>query len=106
MRTSEFDAIVERRLGLIKRTLITKGREYTLETGDRLNNFRRQAEMQRTTMEKTAWGLVCKQIISVQDMIESGAAFNRAVWDEKLGDIINYCILIEAIEVERACDGS
>ena len=98
MNSIDFDKLVERRIGLIRDVLAAKGAEYATPFGDdRLHNFRRQAEMQRTTMAKTAWSLVAKQIVSTQDMIESGKQYPGHLWDEKLGDIINYAILIEAI---------
>lgn len=96
----DFESVLDRRISLIRNTLLQKAKEYATRD-DRLNNFRRLAEMQRVSMARAAWGLVGKQIVSVQDMIESGDTFSREEWDEKIGDVINYMILIEAIVAEE-----
>lgn len=95
MRSAEFDAILSRRLKAIDETLNAKAREYAY--GDRLSNFKRAAEIQRITPAQAAWNFLMKHIVSIQDMIESGDPYPREQWDEKLGDAINYLILIEAI---------
>lgn len=101
MNGKEFDALLDRRLDRTRTVLGIKADEYANPyDGDCLHNFRRQAEMQRTSMAKAAWALVSKQIISLQDMIESSLRYKRTQWDEKIGDIINYLILIEAIVQE------
>lgn len=104
MSPEVFEAIIERRIGLIRSVLAAKGREYA-PGADRLNNFRRQSEMERKPMADIARTLMGKQITSIQDMIDSRADYPQAVWDEKIGDVVNYCILIEAIVWESKVHG-
>ena len=68
---------------------------------DRLHNFKVAAEFQKV-MPMTALalaGMVCKRAGSVCDLIreyEQGKEVSRAMWDEKIGDIINYLLLLTA----------
>lgn len=96
MITSEFDKIVERRLGLTRRVLVGKALEYAKD-GDRLHNFNKAASIQGITPKQAAWNFFIKHFVSVQDMIESDKRYTKEMWDEKLGDMINYLILIEAL---------
>ena len=49
-------------------------------------------------------GFMLKHIVSINDIIEQskeGKLPSREVIDEKIGDVINYFILLEACLVER-----
>lgn len=99
MTLDEFDAVVERRLSLIKEVLFVKGREYTRDD-DRLSNFKNGALILRCIPERVLLGYMVKQIVSVVDYVrdlESGVVHSREEWDEKLGDCVNYLILLEAV---------
>ena len=103
MTQVEFDAVVERRIELIRSTLVTKGREY-VRGDDRLWNFRNAASIERSTMSRSLLGKWGKHLASVIDFIydlERGVTHSRAEWDEKLGDVINYGILLEAVVIEE-----
>lgn len=99
MQNAEFAEILEARLQSIRATLGRKAEEYSY--GDRLSNFKRAAEIQRITPAQAAWNFTMKHLVSVQDMIESRREYPEALWDEKLGDAINYLILIEALVKEK-----
>lgn len=101
MDGEQFDRIVEERINKIRIVLQTKAREYSYG-GDRLSNFRRAAEMQRITPDQAAWNFLVKHLVSIQDMVEADVAYSRSQWDEKLGDAINYLILLEAIVSETS----
>lgn len=103
MTMDDFDAVVERRLERIRQTLVVKGREYSRD-GDRLSNFHNGARMLRCTPERALLGYAVKQMVSIVDFVrdlDQGVVRTEAEWDEKLGDAINYLILLEAVTVER-----
>jgi hypothetical protein len=97
-----FNELVERRIEDIKHTLTRKGREYA--RGDRLSNFKKAARLENTIPEKALRGMLSKHLISVYDMIDD---LNNSIespmetWKEKIGDSINYLILLEALLYER-----
>ena len=91
MTLVEFDKIVDERIKKIKEVLQKKGDEYA--TGDRMHNFKRAGELLGCTPEKALLGFLVKHIISVIDLI-NGKPLDI---DEKIGDCINYFILLEAL---------
>lgn len=105
MSPDTFNQLVEQRIEKIKKTLLKKGQEYA-PTKDRLSNFRYGAMLQRVSMAECCRGFMTKHIVSVFDMIQNPAAYTQAQWDEKLGDMINYCILLEAIVNEHPNEGT
>lgn len=100
MTDDEFDAVVAHRISRIQAVLGEKAKEYSYG-GDRLSNFHRAADIQKINPEQAAWNFLVKHLVSIQDMIESGTHYHRGRWCEKLGDAINYLILIDAIVIER-----
>lgn len=98
MTPEQFEAVLGRRIERVRATLATKRREYS--RGDALHNFKRAAEFQRITPEQACWNFAMKHLVSLQDMVEDRQVHPREAWDEKLGDAINYLILLEAITFE------
>ena len=96
MTNKRFNEIVEEQTERIKNLLVKKGDEYSLEA-DRLSNFKHGAEITGWPCEKVLLGYQLKHITSYIDMINSGKKFNRKLWEEKLGDIIAYNILLLGI---------
>lgn len=99
MTTKEFNKMLNRRLKKIRITLKLKAKEYAME--DRLHNFKIAARMNNTTSEKALWGMLTKHLISVMDMIEGRKKITRERIDEKVGDTINYFVLLEGVLNER-----
>lgn len=99
MNTEQFEEILESRLIEIKNVLGDKAKEYAI--GDRLYNFKRAAEISRTTPQKALFGMFSKHLVSVIDLVEGNLANTRSMINEKIGDAINYLILLEAILKER-----
>lgn len=103
MNSTEFEQIVADRLKAITATLVIKAKEYA-RGDDRLHNFKRGAQMSNQTPERVLQGFLLKHQISLMDIlddIEKGNFPNPSVIDEKIGDIINYMILLEAALKER-----
>lgn len=109
MRAERFDTILNERLEKIRRVLEAKASEYT-SAADRLHNFKRAAAVLGTTPAKALLGMWVKHVVSIMDLVDedAGARDDRfyALLDEKVGDAVNYLILLEAIlrESQRAPD--
>ena len=95
MNTEQFDTILESRLSSIKQVLGNKAKEYAI--GDRLYNFKRAAEISRTTPQRALAGMFMKHLVSVLDLVEGSISPTEYMVNEKIGDAINYLILLEAI---------
>jgi len=102
MNTEEFNAILESRLSSIKQVLGNKAKEYAV--GDRLYNFKRAAEIQRTTPQQALAGMFMKHLVSVLDLVEGSLPPTEYMVNEKIGDAINYLILLEAILKETVIE--
>jgi len=103
MNTEEFDSIVTNRCTAISEILASKAKEYA--TADRLHNFKEAGRIQGLVPEKALKGMTIKHTICINDMIDECQAgtFDRTIpyIQEKLGDEINYLILLEALLIER-----
>lgn len=105
MDAERFNQIVERRIRKIRDTVCSKAGEYATG-GDRLYNFKDGARFLNSSQAFACWSYMAKHLGSVKKMaIENslnGVVPTQAMCDEKLGDIIVYCILMEGIfEEER-----
>ena len=96
MNTSEFEEIFESRVNLCRTVLIQKAKEYANQD-DRLHNFNLAAQLNRRTPAQALWGMLTKHIISLSDMIQSGDDYSQEMWDEKIGDTLNYLFLLDAV---------
>ena len=99
MDSKKFDEVVERRLELIRKILATKRAEYAPDGGDRLHNFNRAAAMLGCTREKALIGMWTKHIVSILDIVDNIEIMKPsiALIEEKIGDAVNYLILLEAM---------
>lgn len=94
-----FDDLVERRIGIIRKLLRSKGTEY-IRNNDRFHNFKTAARINNESTPKALWGMACKHLVSVMDIIQDtdkGKVVNQGLIDEKIGDMINYLILLEGV---------
>jgi hypothetical protein len=83
-------------------TLASKAKEYARE--DRLYNFKRGAAFLGSTPESVCVGFLMKHVVSVMDIVEDlakGKLPPREFVNEKLGDTINYFVLLEALLEDR-----
>lgn len=103
MNTEQFNQTVTERCEKIKNTLTKKAKEYS-KNDDRLHNFNRAAQLSGNIREKALWGMMLKHEISMLDIlddIENGKLPSREYLDEKLGDFVNYLLLVEASIIDR-----
>jgi len=95
-----FDAVIETRVMLIKETLQSKVKEYASEKS-RFQNFVDAGRMKNETPEKALYGIAVKHFVSVKkivDDIESKGKYpSIEILNEKIGDSINYHILLEGL---------
>lgn len=94
-----FNKIFTERIEKAYATLVAKGKEYA-PSQDRLHNFKRAAAITRQTPEQVCVGFMVKHLVSVLDLVDAEAAGTKpsdAAIDEKIGDLFNYIILLEAL---------
>ena len=96
MELIEFDELLAERLKKINETLATKSEEYSSKT-DRLHNFKTAARIKGESVPEALYGMWMKHLVSVEDLIKGRLPNERRYVDEKLGDAINYLILLEAV---------
>ena len=106
MNNKEFEKILNKRIELIKSVLSKKGNEYSGSSfNDRLHNFKRAAAILGVTPEQSLLGMKVKHDVSVIDIVENIIGYNdlpsKELLEEKIGDSINYLILLEAMIKER-----
>lgn len=97
MKTLDFNNFVDEELEKIKSILINKTAEYNLEE-DRLSFFKRAAEIQHIKTDEALVGMMTKHVISIYDMVKSDKSFPIEKWNEKCIDLINYLLLLLAVE--------
>jgi hypothetical protein len=99
MNSQDFEAVMKCTLARCTEVLAVKAGEYS--TDDRLHNFKVAAQLQGITPRQALAGMMAKHTVSVYDMCHSQAEFTQALWDEKIGDSINYLLLLRALVVEE-----
>lgn len=102
MNSEYFDIVTNEKLTACKKTLQAKADEYA--RGDRLSNFKKAAELLNTTPEDALLGMAMKHIISLIDHIQDirkNKIASIEVWNEKIGDTINYMLLLNGLVYER-----
>lgn len=105
MTSKDFDTIFNNVVDRCRDTLCLKANEYA--TDDRLHNFKIAADLQGCTPITALAGMMAKHTVSVYDLIqknEQGYAISRDMWFEKIGDSINYLLLLSALIQEKEED--
>lgn len=103
MNSDRFNEVLETTLKKCIDTLSVKSSEYATE--DRLHNFKIAAGIQNCTPITALAGMMAKHTVSVYDLIqkqEQGLVVSNEMWDEKIGDSINYLILLSALVQEKS----
>lgn len=95
MNAEEFNTIVNDTLLKCTETLCSKSKEYSTDK-DKLHNFKTAAQIQNITPIQALAGMMCKHTVSVYDMCQGGT-YSADMWDEKIGDSINYLLLLRAL---------
>lgn len=102
MDSKRFNEVLEGVIDKCRHTLVAKAGEYATE--DRLHNFKVAAEIQNCTPVGALGGMMAKHTVSVYDLIgkhDLGFETSKEMWDEKIGDSINYLLLLSALVQEE-----
>lgn len=102
MQAEQFENVINNRIETCKSVLCNKAEEYA--TDDRLHNFKVAGELQKCTPVKALGGMMSKHTVSVYDLIEDyeqGKVISKEMWAEKIGDSINYLLLLTALLEEE-----
>ena len=94
MTNEAFQTILEGRIDAMRKTLASKAKEYAGPT-DRLHNFKDAHEIEGVTAADACRGMLLKHWVSIRDMVKGVPS--TATINEKIGDAINYLVLLEAI---------
>lgn len=100
MQNEQFNFHVSEQIERCRKTLVQKADEYAGDD-DRIHNFRVAAKLRGETHAQAALGMMSKHIVSVYDMVESGNSYPAEMWDEKIGDALNYLLIIRAIVADE-----
>lgn len=104
MTASTFDDILQKRLNSIASVLGAKAKEYASDY-DRLHNFKRTAKILDCSPERALIGFFVKHLVSLLDIVDAidppEEPLKPEVVNEKIGDAVNYLILLEGLLIER-----
>ena len=105
MNKETFDKLVNERIRKNLETLGVKGEGYA-RGGDRLIQFKEVAMRNHETPEKSLHGMAEKHNVTIQfaiqDINNGDTDFITQKWiDDKIGDAINYLLMLEGLLVER-----
>lgn len=115
MKHEEFNKLLKEIIYRTTKTLASKSAEYASDS-DKLHNFKRAGAMLGCSPEKALVGMATKHFISILDIVDeieykcgtnvrcfpsSDPEEFVGTLEEKIGDAINYLILLEALIKER-----
>lgn len=100
MNSQEFMIEVENSHNRSKKLLLKKGSEYATEKGNRLEQFYRVAMAQGVTPTSALIGMAMKHITSISDMAKNPLSYNLKTWREKVTDLRNYTLLLDALLID------
>jgi hypothetical protein len=100
----DFQEVLEERLRLTKEVLSAKEKEYA-SIKSRYHNFDMAARKRGTSPEDALMGMAVKHDVSIDDLVEwvdlCPGRLTIPLIREKIGDKINYLILLEGMLINR-----
>jgi len=103
MKPQVFNLLVKEIFKNATEVLSTKAAVYATKE-DRLDNFKQAALLSRKTPIGSLKGMVDKHLVALSDFVyahEHGFEIPAGEWEEKIGDIINYMVLLKALLKEE-----
>lgn len=104
MNLKDFNKLIDCRCKKIKDVLVSKSAEYSTDD-DKFHNFKVAARYLNTTQEKALMGMKVKHTVSIDDLVEHADTeperLTEHLINEKIGDEINYLILLEGMLLEK-----
>lgn len=109
MTQEKFNVFVKNFVKQTTSVLYAKGKSYALNKYDRLEHFKRAADYLDTTPKEACLAQLTKHLISICDMVctrkhhsdKETVEFSPEQWDEKIGDAINYLVLLRALVIDE-----
>ena len=92
---TKFQSFISRRLKRCIETLTMKRKEYTDEVNPFIN-FECGAKTIGEVPEKVMFYYMLKHFESFKDIVLNQRDVSKEVWDEKVSDLINYILIIDA----------
>lgn len=103
MTSKLFDKVVNKTLNKCREVLTVKAKEYR-RNDNPFHNFEVGAMKTNKTREQIIRYFALKHEISIEDIVNDiadGKLPNKAIVDEKIGDAINYLIILKASMLDR-----
>jgi hypothetical protein len=103
MTNEIFNEVTAERVRMCIDVMCKKSDEYATDN-DKLHNFKVAASLQGCSDIKALGGMMCKHTVSIYDLIndfENGKNIPLDLWNEKIGDSINYLLLLNALVIEH-----
>ena len=97
MNNATFMIEVEDSHNRSKRVLIRKQPEYSDIEGDRLEQFHQLAALNKRPPTEELWAMAGKHITSIADMVKHPNSYKLKKWREKVTDLRNYTLLLDAL---------
>jgi len=102
-----FDEVVEETITSLRKTLLTKSKEYQ-RNGNVFHNFDKGADFTGSEPEDVLWGFCLKHVISIDDLVgdiyDESKEISLAQVKEKIRDIQVYLCLLEGLFTRRLKD--
>jgi len=99
MTNEEFQIEVEKAILRSKQILNKKEKEYS-DGRDRLCQFKQVGTLNDIAPTEALWGMASKHISSLASMVKSPTSYNLKQWREKLNDLRNYTLLLDALLID------
>jgi hypothetical protein len=99
MENTTFTELVHRRFNKCLDILTVKSLEYTGAESNRdvLSNFKTAAALQHCTAIRALGGMLAKHTVAIHDFCNEPYQYAPDQWHEKISDVINYLLLLEAL---------
>lgn len=96
MTNEQFLIEVEEAFSRSKTLLNKKEKEYS-SGKDRLDQFWTASALNDEPATRSLWGMVTKHITSLATMVKNPEMYDLDIWREKITDLRNYTLLLDAL---------
>lgn len=101
MNTERYQTVITETMQKSLNTLTDKAKEYARKE-DMFHNFEVAAVLKGETREEALFGFMDKNLVSISDMVPNAGSYTQEKWQEKIGDTINYLLILSAMVSEYA----
>ena len=103
MQAHDFNLVVNQTLENSRNLLLSKNDAYNPDE-DKLHTFKQAGLFQEVQPTTALGGMLSKHLVALQGYINDSEGVDRAhsieEWDEKILDVINYCVLLRALVID------